>query len=187
MSEPVTGTIIVPPNAGGVPAKRATKTPWFEKGFFSMHNDLAVMDAAGQKLPTAMRLWFMCCARANRWNHAPFMPQEMRDLLGCSPNTMKSGLDSLKSARLVAPDSTPMCVVLAVEVYRRGDRANRTCIEVSHVDRQVNVWSQALGWEARQGAWDELMGMEPAQRSSIMEMEITRVTETIRFAAGSAA
>src|SRR5579859_546062 len=96
-----------------VPHKKRETARWFPEGFYSLHGDNAMLEfAAAQPLPTPMKLYFLCSARANRWGHAAFEPGELGKLLNCSPPTRRAAVSSLKSAQMIAPDSTPLCVVL---------------------------------------------------------------------------
>jgi hypothetical protein len=178
------------PSASIVPANGGQRQPvkrWFPEGFYSMQADKGLMEiATSTSLPTAMRLYFACAARANRWGHAPFMPGEMRRVLRVSANTQKSAIQSLVSAKLAAPQSTAMCVALDAEAYRRGDRANRTCIEPGHVEQQKLMWVHSLGWEEYPGCWHERVLDRDAGIQWFKEVTRTKTiteTETVRMAA----
>lgn len=138
------------------PPQAASK--WFPEGYYSMHADKALERiGTSANLPTAMCLYFICASRANVWGHAAFMPGEMQDLLGCTEKTRRKALQSLRSAKIAAQESTPLCVVLSAEAWRRGGKATQTCIEPSHVDRQRLMWATDYGWEEQPGEWHELV------------------------------
>ena len=138
--------------------------------------------AIGEKsaLPTAMKLYFICLARTNRWGHAPFIPGELGRLLGgVTPKTRKDAIKSLKYARIAAPESTSLCIVLNCELSRRADRATHTCIEPTHLDRQRFLWGSSFGWEDEPDAWHSTINDPELRELVIARRTRTRtVTET---------
>jgi hypothetical protein len=111
-----------------------------------MHGDKQLLDIAeSTTLPTAMRLFMLASAKSNYWGHSPFGSSEICDTLGISRQVRDKAFTSLKSARVIAPESSRLCVVLSAAIVRRADRTYKTCIEPKHVDRQKRVWVAGIG------------------------------------------
>lgn len=168
-----------------MPGKELARRPpqaakkWFPEGYFSMHADKALAEiGASTSLHADMRLFFLCASRANVWGHAAFMPGEMQRLLGCSEKTRRRALQSLRSAKIAAPQSTPLCVVLSASVWRRGNRATQTCIDPSHLDRQRLMWVADYGWEEQPGEWHELV-RQPHSHLLYAERKRRVITTTV--------
>lgn len=164
-----------------VPHKKRQATRWFPDSYYSMHGDAAMMEfAEAQPLPTPMRLFFLCSARANKWGHAAFKPGEMQKLLKCSKPARLRAMASLQSAQLIAPQSTTLCVVLSGAAYRRGDRADKPCLEPGHEDRQKRQWIHYVepdGWEPEPGYWHEKIN-DPASEARTAELIAEHKTRT---------
>jgi hypothetical protein len=157
----------------------ARKGQYFTDGFYSMHSDQRLLDIAGSaNLPTAMRLYFLAAARMNIWGHAPFKPREIRQILKISEPTKNKAIESLKTGKVIAPESTYLCIVLDAGVVRRADRATHTCIEPSHVDRQRLMWAAGFGWETREKQWQENVNAVIARRIT-RKRRIVEEEETI--------
>jgi hypothetical protein len=151
----------------------ATRGKYFPEGRYTMHGDKQLMDIAeSTTLPTAMRLFMLASARSNYWGHAPFSRKEICETLGISEPTRRTAIDSLKSGKVIAPESTHLCIVLSAAIVRRADRTYKTCIERKHVDRQKLMWIGGEGWETRVGEWLEAIN-DPA-RALMIAKRITR-------------
>jgi hypothetical protein len=130
-----------------------------------------------------MKLYFLCSARANTWGHAAFEQGELQKLLKCSRAARIRAFASLESAQLIAPDSTPLCIVLTGAIYRRGDRTPTPCREPSHKGKRDLIWIHypEFGWEERPGQWASMInrddGREYAKRV-IAEHRTTTKTKT---------
>jgi hypothetical protein len=68
---------------------------------------------------------------------------------------MRAAINSLKSGKVIAPESTRLCIVLSAAIVRRADKAYRPCIEPTHVDSQRRMWVAGIGWEPAEGHWQE--------------------------------
>jgi hypothetical protein len=70
-------------------------------------------------------------AKANVYGHASFGRGELRKILAngkgrpVAENTLKDNMHKLVSGQAIAPYSTPLCMVLASNTFRRGGRATR--------------------------------------------------------------
>lgn len=159
--------------------KRRPSTRYFQEGFYSLHGDRELLRMAGERLPTAMRLWFLCSARANIWGHAAFEPSEMGRLLRVDRKTRTKALDSLRTGRCIAPESTPLCVVLNGAVYRRADRARSECREPAHSERRMLLWTPG-GWESEPGGWHAALNVVRRVTEEVEEVEETRTTRRRR-------
>ena len=147
-----------------------------------MHSDKELTDIAeSTSLPTAMRLFMLASARSNYWGHAPFDSWEICKTLGVSRPAMRSAIDSLKSGKVIAPESTRLCIVLSAAVVRRADKAYRPCIEPTHVDRQRRMWVAGVGWETSEGEWQAIVG-NPATAALVAKRTTRkrRVVEEVR-------
>jgi hypothetical protein len=145
----------------------------FVKGFYSMHSDEQLMDIAeSTTLPTAMRLFMLASARSNYWGHAPFGRDDICSLLGINRRTRLNAINSLISGKVIAPESTNLCLVLSAAVVRRTDKAYQSCAEQKHADRQRRMWVAGIGWEAREGEWQAAVS-NPAT-AAIVATRITR-------------
>jgi hypothetical protein len=151
----------------------AVRGKYFPDGFYTMHSDNQLQDIAeSTTLPTAMRLYFLAAARSNMWGHAPFGRKEICDILGISEPTRRKAIDSLRLGKVIAPESTHLCVALSAAVIRRGDRAYRTCIEPSHFDCQRLMWAAGFGWETSEGQWQA--NVNDGQASAVIARRTTR-------------
>jgi hypothetical protein len=136
----------------------AVRGKHFPEGRYTMHGDRQLLDIAeSTTLPTAMRLFMLASAKSNYWGHSPFGSSEICGTLGISRQTRDKAFTSLKSAQVIAPESTRLCIVLSAAIVRRADRTYKTCIEPKHVDRQKLVWVAGIGWESRVGEWLEAL------------------------------
>lgn len=136
----------------------AKRGRYFPAGFYTMQSDKELLDIAeSTTLPPAMRLFMLASARSNYWGHAPFGNREICETLGISAPTRRKAINSLKSGKVIAPTSTHLCLVLSAAVVRRADKAYRTCIEPSHVDRQRRMWVAGVDWETRERQWQAIV------------------------------
>jgi hypothetical protein len=131
-------------------------------------------------LPTAMRVNYACLARMNRWGHCPFMRGELRTMLGVTVNTLKKSLESLRRGRLIAPQSSAMCVVFNAEAVRRNDRATHLCTEETHAGLQQCMWMRSSGWETGPGEWDGMINDAAARELLIKRTRTRTETEEVR-------
>lgn len=158
----------------------ATVNNHFVNSYFSMQADKELEQfAKSRRIPAPMRLYFLAASRVNRWGHCAFRQAEIKQTLGVSQPTLRSALDSLKSAGMAAPDSTYLCVVLSARLVRRADRSEYRCAEPSHLGRQELMWMHDFGWEETVGQWQRMLH-NPAERRTVAA-QITRtrtVTET---------
>jgi hypothetical protein len=146
-------------NSGKQVARRRPAKPaqrWFpDEGFYSMQADQAMAEMAGNRhLPTTWRLYGACAARANRWGHAGFYPGELDKVIGCKDDTRRRAMQTLKSGKIIAPESTTLCIVLSALIFRRSGQVI-PCFEPKHRDCRDLMWvpSQDPPWERVPGEW----------------------------------
>jgi hypothetical protein len=152
---------------------------WFPDSYYSMQADKALAEIAeSTALPPAMRLYFLCASRANVWGHASFGPGEMNRLLGCKADARRRALNSLKSARIAAQESTPLCVVLSAGAWRRGGNVMVACCEPNHADRQNLMWAAGYGWEGTPGEWHKVVRAPHAMQIIASRSQTVTRTET---------
>jgi hypothetical protein len=136
----------------------ARRGKYFPEGFYSMHGDKQLADIAeSTSLPPAMRLFMLASARSNYWGHAPFSSGEICTTLGISAPTRRAAIASLKSGKVIAPESTHLCLVLSAAVVRSADKAYKTCIEPTHVECQRRMWVAGIGWEDQERQWQQVV------------------------------
>lgn len=144
-----------------------------------MHSDKELMGIAeSTSLPTAMRLFMLASARSNYWGHAPFGNREICQTLGISGPTRRAAIRSLISGKVIAPESTHLCIALSAAVVRKADKAYRTCIEPKHVDRQRRMWVASIGWESSEGEWHATVN-NPATAAAVVATRTTRRRWTV--------
>jgi hypothetical protein len=143
-----------------------------------MHSDEQLMDIAeSTTLPTAMRLFMLASARSNYWGHAPFRKDDICDVLGINRRTRLNAINSLISGKVIAPESTHLCLTLSAAVVRRGDKAYKTCIEPKHVDCQRRMWVAGIGWETSEGEWQATVS-NPSS-AALVATRTTRKTRVV--------
>jgi hypothetical protein len=137
-----------------------------------MHSDKQLAGIAeSTSLPPAMRLFMLASAKSNYWGHAPFGRKEICETLGISEPTRRAAIASLKSGKVIAPESTHLCLVLSAVVVRRADKAYRTCIEPTHVDCQRRMWVADNGWETSERQWQQTVNRITRKRTVVEEVE----------------
>jgi len=175
MTKPATA--VARQSGGNRPAKH-----YFPEGFYSMQADKAMEEVACEtSLPTPMRLYFLCVARANVWGHAPFEGREIGKLLGIGDSTRHEAIRTLKSAKLIADNSNSLCIVLSAFNTRRKDRSYKMCSV--HGELANRLWLPRFEpeWEPQEGYWDELLNSDggPDYIVSVREkVKKTRIIET---------
>jgi hypothetical protein len=178
-------TEIVPHEPAKTPATRRPKPVYFADGFYSMQSDRELEQfGMSSPLPPPMRLYLLAASRVNKWGHCPFRPGELLRLLGVSRPTLRSSMRSLQAAKMAAPDSTALCVVLSAQAIRRADRSERRCAEPKHLDCQERMWVHSKGWEPHQGFWHETLNNPDWRQKAVAQITQTRTvteTTTVRF------
>jgi transposase InsO family protein len=156
----------------------------FDSGFFSMSGDIAMMQLATEtSLPPSFRLYGAVVARANIWGHAAFAPGELsrilRDRSGdpCSDKVRRGAINALKSAKVVAPNSTSLCVVIDAHLNQRADRATRPCKESKHSQCDYLVWLSDYGYESSRDAWKGALA-ETTPGGAMLKLKRTTTTTT---------
>jgi len=170
-----------------VRTKGRTIKRYFPDSYYSLQADkeLAAIGLSGS-LPTASKLDYLCRARMNRWGHAPFEQGEMRVVLGgVTRATRNKALESLRRAKIIAPESTPLCVVLSSLVYRRADRMTTQCKEPGHAGMERLMWNHVTGWEEEPDYYQKMLD-DPDGYAHVVKLIRTRTvteTETVEFEA----
>ncbi len=145
-------------------------TNWFPReedntgGNYSLVADQGMWELATQPwLGTDTRLLCAAIAKANVYGHAAFKRSELREILRgpkdnpCAENTLKLNMNKLKSGQAISPYSTPHCVVLASNTFRKGGRLEVTCKEETHTGYELSHWVKGIGWEAAPGTYQDLL------------------------------
>lgn len=179
MSDP--GKSIAARKLGKPPARRFP-----DNSFFSLAGDAAMARMGTEKsLPVPMRLWAICVSRANVWGHAHFRPKELSETLGrVNEDTRLKAIKTLKSARLIAPASDSLCIVLDAGTIRRGDRSTIACSRHPGLERRMWVAQMDPMWEPYDGAWQGMLDRGAEGQAMITagqweEYEVVTKTKTI--------
>lgn len=125
---------------------------------FTAMSDQAVdkVQACGNRhMSVAWRLWEITLCHMNNWGHAPFDPRQLQMLIcGATGEPERRAVDrgfkNLKALGRIAPESTPLCVVVNDDMWRRGAGKGKwddTCSEPSHRPYRRHVWSAKDGWK----------------------------------------
>jgi hypothetical protein len=126
------------------------------------------------------RLYLLAVSRMNKWGHCPFRPGELLRLLNVSRPTFRKAMRTLQSAKLIAPESTALCVALSSQAIRRNDRSEKRCAEPSHLDTQECMWVHGKGWEHKPGYWQGILDDPERRQRYGEEIQYSRtITETV--------
>jgi hypothetical protein len=159
----------------------AKRHAWFPTGNYSLAGDQALAELADSTaLHAEFRLFLLCMSRMNVWGHASFKPNEVCDTLGINRSTFTRAKSSLKSAKMIAPESTARCLVVSAHIARRGGNGTKPCFEYNHDGRQSLMWIAGYGWERNPGEWHGVV--TSANPAEAMRQKIERtitITEKI--------
>lgn len=146
--------------------------------FYSLQADKAMLDiASSSNLPMPMRLYMLACSRANIWGHAPFLRGELGETLKANTNTLRRSRTALIKGKVIAPESTNLCIVLSHHAWTRSDSSMIRCSEPHHALRQELRWAAGWGWESEPGEWAKLV-IDPRGAERYAQ-RITETTETV--------
>jgi hypothetical protein len=154
-------------SVSGTEAERIRNRDWFPSGCWSGLSDQRITGLMSEHPRLPWELVMICASKSNRWGHARFNPGELEGLLGLSVSGkgVYKLLRRLSEAGAIAPESTPLCVVLDASLYRRDDNRTWTCKEPKHADRRKQKWANfgGFGWEHHRNEWNDLIaeGLSP--------------------------
>ena len=145
-----------------------------------MSGDMAMMQLASEtSLHPSFRLYGAVIARANKDGHAAFAPNELsailvgRDGQPASDKKRRAAINSLKSAKVIAPNSTSLCIVIDAHLNQRADRSDRVCKEPAHARCDQLKWLSDYGYEPSPGYWRDLLSNSAPGEARVTHCSIT--------------
>ena len=78
-------------------------------------------------------------------------------------------MEKLTAQKIISPHSTQKCVVLASDMFQRGDRRMLTCVE--HEGQVMQQRGRGVGWESEPGAWHGQLRTDAAAAWKLVEQD----------------